>query len=96
MSDPGISYRTREEVNQMRTERDCIETLRQRILKNKLASEDELKTIERDIKKQVDEEAEFGKNAKELPTEEVTNDIYSDQPPPFIRNVEYPTSISTN
>src|SRR6218665_1117726 len=40
MSDPA-KYRTREEVEKVRSEQDPIEQVRQRILKNKWASEDE-------------------------------------------------------
>jgi len=43
MSDPGISYRNREEVVQMRKERDCIEKIRNILLDNKLVDEKELK-----------------------------------------------------
>ena len=45
MSDPA-KYRTREEVQKMRTEHDPIEQVRVRILEKKLASEDELKKID--------------------------------------------------
>src|SRR5262249_56188836 len=42
MSDPA-KYRSREEVQKMRTEHDPIEQVRHRVLERKLASEDDLK-----------------------------------------------------
>ena len=47
MSDPA-KYRTREEVQKMREERDCIEQVRKIILTGNHASEDELKAIDKD------------------------------------------------
>ncbi len=43
MSDPGITYRSREEVQQVRQERDCIEKAKTRLLQNNWATEAELK-----------------------------------------------------
>jgi pyruvate dehydrogenase E1 component alpha subunit len=43
MSDPGITYRTREEINEVRKNRDPIEIVRKVILDQKWATEDELK-----------------------------------------------------
>src|ERR1700731_2645524 len=49
MSDPA-KYRTREEVQKMRTEHDPIEQVRVRILENKLASEDDLKKVDAQVR----------------------------------------------
>lgn len=43
MSDPGITYRSREEVQQVRQERDCIEKAKNRLLQHGWATEAELK-----------------------------------------------------
>lgn len=40
MSDPGITYRTKEEVQQVRDTRDPVEIVRNLILQQKWASED--------------------------------------------------------
>ncbi|KAJ9593620.1 hypothetical protein L9F63_014798, partial [Diploptera punctata] len=45
MSDPGTSYRTREEVQEVRQTRDPITSFRERILTAELATSDELKKI---------------------------------------------------
>ncbi|EGG15340.1 pyruvate dehydrogenase E1 alpha subunit [Cavenderia fasciculata] len=59
MSDPGTSYRTREEVNNVRQIRDPIEYVRKLILDNKCATEDELTAIEDAARVEMDEAAEF-------------------------------------
>ncbi|MCL4155775.1 UNVERIFIED_CONTAM: hypothetical protein GTU68_062713, partial [Idotea baltica] len=58
MSDPA-KYRTREEVQKMREERDPIEQVRDMLLTGKHATEDDLKAIDKDIKATVNESAEF-------------------------------------
>jgi len=49
MSDPA-KYRTRDEVQKVREERDPIEHVRELLLTGKHASEDDLKAIDKDIK----------------------------------------------
>src|SRR5439155_19835883 len=56
MSDPA-KYRTHEEVEKVRTEHDPIEQVRARLLATKRASEDELKKIDADTRKPVNEAA---------------------------------------
>lgn len=43
MSDPGTSYRTREEVQEVRSSRDPISSFREKILSANLATAEELK-----------------------------------------------------
>lgn len=54
MSDPGLSYRTREEVQEHRKTRDCINYVKNIILENHMAGPEELKEIEKKCKKHVD------------------------------------------
>src|SRR5262245_5215113 len=61
MSDPA-KYRTREEVDKVRTEHDPIEQVRSRILQKKLADEDALKKIDGEVRDIVNEAAEFATN----------------------------------
>ncbi len=67
MSDPA-KYRTREEVQKMRNERDPIEQVRELLLTGKHATEDDLKAIDKEIKAVVNESAEFAKTAQSLPS----------------------------
>jgi pyruvate dehydrogenase E1 component alpha subunit len=76
MSDPA-KYRTREEVQKMREERDPIENIRQMLLTGKHASEDDLKAIDKEIKAIVNASADFAKESP-LPDEaELWTDIYA-------------------
>ncbi len=76
MSDPA-KYRTREEVQKMREERDPIEQIRSILLTGSHATEDDLKKIDKDIKDIVNESAEFAKNSPEPGVEELWTDIYA-------------------
>jgi pyruvate dehydrogenase E1 component alpha subunit len=75
MSDPA-KYRTREEVQKMRTEHDPIEQVRMRILENKLASEDDLKKIDAAVRDIVNEAAEFATNDPEPDAAELWTNVY--------------------
>ncbi|HQU69214.1 MAG TPA: pyruvate dehydrogenase (acetyl-transferring) E1 component subunit alpha [Albidovulum sp.] len=76
MSDPA-KYRTREEVQKMRDERDAIEHVRELILQGKHATDDDLKAIDKEIKAIVNEAAEFSKESPEPALEELWTDIYA-------------------
>ena len=77
MSDPA-KYRTREEVQKMRDERDAIEHVRDLLLTGKHATEDDLKAIDKEIKAIVNESAEFAKASPEPALDELWTDIYAD------------------
>jgi pyruvate dehydrogenase E1 component alpha subunit len=87
MSDPGVTYRTREEINEVRKSRDPIEIVRKLLLDNKWAEEQELKDIEKKIRADIEADVE---NDPE-PTPE---DLYADIGVTFhpIRGVEYELS----
>ena len=76
MSDPA-KYRTREEVQKMRDERDPIEAVRSMLLTGKHATEDDLKAIDKEIKDIVNESAEFAKTSPEPALDELWTDIYT-------------------
>ena len=76
MSDPA-KYRTREEVEKIKTEKDCIEHVRDLLLQAGLASDEELKAIDKDIKAIVNESAEFAKESPEPALSELWTDIYA-------------------
>jgi pyruvate dehydrogenase E1 component alpha subunit len=74
MSDPA-KYRSREEVERIRTERDPIEQVRARLLKSKRASEDELKKIDARVRDTVNEASEFATNDPEPDPSELWTDV---------------------
>ncbi|QAX29749.1 pyruvate dehydrogenase (acetyl-transferring) E1 component subunit alpha [Leisingera sp. NJS204] len=80
MSDPA-KYRTREEVQKMREERDPIEHVREMLLTGKHATEDDLKAIDKEIKEIVSKSADFAKESPEPALEELWTDIYADEVP---------------
>ncbi|NIZ61605.1 pyruvate dehydrogenase (acetyl-transferring) E1 component subunit alpha [Sedimentitalea sp. CY04] len=76
MSDPA-KYRTREEVQKMREERDPIEQIRAMLIENKYATEEDLKAIDKEIKAVVNDSADFARNSPEPALEELWTDIYA-------------------
>ena len=76
MSDPA-KYRSREEVQKMREERDAIEHVRELLLQGGHATDDDLKAIDRDIKAVVNEAAEFAKESPEPALSELWTNIYA-------------------
>ena len=77
MSDPA-KYRTREEVQKVREEKDAIEHIRNLLLTGKHCGEDELKMIDKEIKAIVNDSAEFAKESPEPVPEELWTDIYAE------------------
>lgn len=56
MSDPGTTYRTREEIQQMRSSKDPITGLKARLLDLGLATEEEIKKVDKDARAFVEKE----------------------------------------
>lgn len=97
MSDPGITYRSRNEVSDMRANRDCITKAKQLILKEEWATEQELKALDKSIRVEVDEAVEQAKLDTELEKDELFTDIYNKSLPPFVRYPDYANSrVFTN
>jgi len=75
MSDPA-RYRTRDEVQNIRSNRDPIEQVREVLISGKYTSEADLKNIDMKIKELVNNAAEFSKNSPEPDLSELYRDIY--------------------
>lgn len=56
MSDPGTTYRTREEVQHMRSRNDPIAGLKLTLLEKEIATEEEIKAYDKSARKYVDEQ----------------------------------------
>ncbi len=74
MSDPG-KYRTREEIQKVRQERDPIDRLSHLILSEGLSDEAALKEIDRRIKATITDAAEFAQNSPEPDPSELFTDV---------------------
>ena len=74
MSDPA-KYRTREEVDKVRTEHDPIEQVRNRLLQKKWASEDDLKKIDAKVRDIINEASEFAIHEPEPDPSELYTDV---------------------
>ncbi|KAH8314027.1 hypothetical protein KR067_013537, partial [Drosophila pandora] len=87
MSDPGISYRSRDEVVKVRETRDPITSFRNQMLQLCLITEEEVKKLDVEIRKHVDAECKKALVGKEVPLEELYADVYSKNLEPKIRAV---------
>ena len=74
MSDPA-KYRSKDEVQKMRTEHDPIEQVRARLMEKGWATEDDLKKIDAEVREVVNNAAEFAQNDPEPDVSELWTDI---------------------
>lgn len=78
MSDPGTTYRTREEIQRMRSNNDPIAGLKQKLLDWEVTTEEQLKEIDKDARAHVDEEVKAAEamSAPEPTPKILFEDIY--------------------
>ncbi len=74
MSDPA-KYRTREEVQEVRSTRDPIVTFGVRLVQEGLVTEEDLKTFDKEVRAEVNHAAEFATDSPEPAPEELYTDI---------------------
>jgi pyruvate dehydrogenase E1 component alpha subunit len=77
MSDPGTTYRTREEVSGVRQARDPIEYVKKLLVDHNLATADEIKQIEKDIRNSVQESLTAAKAGKHPTSEWLYQEIFA-------------------
>ncbi|XP_055847131.1 pyruvate dehydrogenase E1 component subunit alpha, mitochondrial-like [Episyrphus balteatus] len=87
MSDPGTSYRTREEIQEVRQKRDPITSFKDRCIELGLMTAEEIKEIDSKVRKEVDAATAAAKADKEIPLEELWTDVYSKNLEPKIRDI---------
>ena len=85
MSDPGTSYRTREEIQEVRKSRDPINNFKNKILTADLTTEEELKEIDKAVRKEVDEAGKAAQKDPVAPIEALYTDIFANTPKQFVR-----------
>ncbi|KAJ2805015.1 alpha subunit of pyruvate dehydrogenase [Coemansia guatemalensis] len=77
MSDPGTTYRTREEIQHMRSTSDPITGFKHRLMDSGVATEDELKAIDKEAKRLIDGELAKAKAVPEPNASELWDDVYA-------------------
>lgn len=74
MSDPA-KYRTRDEVKEIRDERDPIDQVKERLIEEGWADQDSLKAIDKEIKAVVSDSADFALESPEPDPSELYTDV---------------------
>ena len=74
MSDPA-KYRTKEEVDKYRNERDPIDHVRKLLLDGKMTDEAALKVVDADVRKIINDAAEFAQHSPEPDPSELWTDV---------------------
>jgi pyruvate dehydrogenase E1 component alpha subunit len=77
MSDPA-KYRTREEVQDVRAQRDPIDRLRKLMLEEGLADEETFKEIDKEVRGIVNDAAAFSQDSPEPDPSELWTDVYAE------------------
>lgn len=85
MSDPGTSYRTRDEIQEVRQRRDPITSFKDRLITGNLATNEELRNIENEVRIAVDEAVNLARTDSEISVDELYTDVYMEPLQPLIR-----------
>lgn len=100
MSDPGTTYRTREEVGGVRGTRDPIDYVKKLLLDHDFASTAEIKAIEKDVRGEVATALSKAKADAPLPAEWLTKQVFcaengtsKDYAQPFVRMPDIQKSV---
>jgi len=76
MSDPGTSYRKREEVQEVRQKKDPITTFSSKLIEHGVATQEELKDIDNSVRSEMTKVEQRALNDPELDVSETYNDIF--------------------
>jgi len=100
MSDPGTTYRNREEIAFTRSTRDPLEFLKKTLIDVGFAEADELKAIEKEIRKEVQDEVTKAKSFGPPQISDLFDHVYAvdltsekSEYPPHIRMPNYANSF---
>jgi len=81
MSDPGITYRSREEINDIRNSRDPIDRIKGRLLEQGWMTLEDVKIIEKEVKKIVDDASKQAVTDPAPDPKEVFTHVYTEPVP---------------
>ncbi|ESL07244.1 pyruvate dehydrogenase E1 component alpha subunit [Trypanosoma rangeli SC58] len=76
MSDPDSQYRTKNDIQKVRKTRDCIHKMKDFMLTEGIMTEEEMVKLEKEIKKEVDQQLLPAEKQKPAPLSELFADIY--------------------
>lgn len=85
MSDPGTTYRTREEVQHMRSRNDPIAGLKATMIEKGIATEDEIKAYDKKARKYVDEQVALAE--QDAPPDALFQILFEDV---YVKGLEIP------
>jgi len=83
MSDPGTSYRKREEIQEVRQKRDPITTFANKLVEHNIATKEELKAIDDQVRLEMTEVERRALTDPELDVQELYNNVYINPEPDF-------------
>eukprot|EP00183_Erythrolobus_madagascarensis_P000027 CAMPEP_0185847826 /NCGR_PEP_ID=MMETSP1354-20130828/2942_1 /TAXON_ID=708628 /ORGANISM="Erythrolobus madagascarensis, Strain CCMP3276" /LENGTH=405 /DNA_ID=CAMNT_0028548157 /DNA_START=192 /DNA_END=1409 /DNA_ORIENTATION=+ len=78
MSDPGVSYRSRTEISDIRGSRDPIDRVKGSIIEQGWATVEEMKALEKEVKKEVDHAVQFAKSSPEPEPKETFTHVFTE------------------
>ena len=84
---PVVSYRTSEEIEQWKRERDPIQNFRQRLLDGGVFNGEAVKVMESAVQAEIEEAVRFARQSPEPDAEEAFDDLYAN-PIPMRRSVK--------
>ena len=93
MSDPGITYRNSQEVQEVRKSVDCLKSLQTLLVDQGFYDLAQLKEIEKNIKKDIEADVKRAQQCPVSPAEWLTSDIYSQGEEHYIRAPNYEDSL---
>ena len=89
MSDPGVTYRSRDEVSGVRTARDPVDLVKRWLIELGLSTKEEVKAIEQGVRREIDAAVAAAKAEAPPPARELTADIYvGGSAPPRMCNLD--------
>lgn len=94
MSDPGLTYRSRDEIETFKHSRDCIDKVRAILLEHDLVTEIELKEIAKKIREDIERDIAKIKTDPYPDINELFKNVYIYNKPYFIRGIELESSTS--
>jgi pyruvate dehydrogenase E1 component alpha subunit len=78
-------YRTEEEIQDVRSHRDCIVKFREQCVQSKIVSAEEFKEIDKNVHDEVTKAVKIAREDDELPMEGLYTDLYKNTPPQVVR-----------